>query len=165
MIRLFFDIILIVVCFAMQQTFFQALSLGGIVPNILLIITAIFGFVSGRREGMWIGFFSGLLIDIFFGGIIGINALIYMFVGYGNGYYKGGFFPEDIKIPMLLIMVSDVVYSVLYYVMNFLLRGKNNVYLYTKIIIIPELFYTLFIALIIYRPLLFLINKTNVDDE
>ena len=165
MIRLFFDIILIIVCFAMQQTFFQALSLGGIVPNILLIITAIFGFVSGRREGMWIGFFSGLLIDIFFGGIIGINALIYMFVGYCNGYYKGGFFPEDIKIPMLLIIVSDVVYSVLYYVMNFLLRGKNNVYLYTKIIIIPELFYTLFVALIIYRPLLFLINKTNVDDE
>lgn len=165
MIRLLFDIILILFCFCMQQTFFQALSLGGIVPNLLLIITAIFGFVSGKREGMWVGFFCGLLLDIFYADIMGINALLYMSIGYYNGYYKGGFFLEDIKMPILYVLLSEIIYSSVYFVINFALRGRSNIFLYAKAIIIPELFYTLLVTLLLYRPLLFLIKKTNFDGE
>jgi len=59
--------------------------------------------MRGKKEGLYIGFFTGILLDIFSGSVIGINALIYMYIGYLNGYFRKMFYPEDIKLPMLLI--------------------------------------------------------------
>ena len=58
---------IIAVCFILQCTVFQSLALANIAPNLLIIVVSSFGFMRGRTEGMWIGFFCGLLVDIFFG--------------------------------------------------------------------------------------------------
>ena len=58
--------ILILLCFLLQCTVFHALSFGGIIPNLLIILTSSYGFMGGRKSGMATGFFSGLLLDIFF---------------------------------------------------------------------------------------------------
>ena len=73
--------ILILVCFLLQCTVFQSLSFGGIVPNLLIVLTASFGFMRGEKTGLLIGFFCGLLVDIFFGSTIGFYALVYMYIG------------------------------------------------------------------------------------
>ena len=65
------EALLIIVCFILQCTVFQALALAGIVPNLLLIVTSSLGFMRGEKEGMAVGFFSGLLMDIFFGQLFG----------------------------------------------------------------------------------------------
>lgn len=163
MIRLFLDAILILICFLLQQSAFWALPLNGTVPNILLILTVVYGLISGSREGLWIGFFSGLLIDLFFGDIIGVNALIYMLIGYANGYFKGGFFPEDIKMPLLLIILNDIIFSIVYYLLNFLPRGRLNLMGYLKSVCLPELFYTAILAFLIYKPLMYLLTKTDFN--
>ena len=51
--------LLIIVCFILQSTVFQALSLAGISPNLLLIVTTSLGFLRGEKEGMAAGFFCG----------------------------------------------------------------------------------------------------------
>lgn len=58
--------VLIILCFILQCTVFQALALAGISPNLLLIVTTSLGFMRGEKEGMAVGFFCGLLTDIFF---------------------------------------------------------------------------------------------------
>ena len=75
---------IIIICFILQSTLFHYLALAGVVPNLLLIVTMSFGLMRGRKEGMLVGFFSGLLIDIFFGTVLGPYALIYMTMGYIN---------------------------------------------------------------------------------
>ena len=59
--------VLILLAFVLQGTVFQTLSIASIVPNLLLILTVSFGFMRGKKEGMFVGFFCGLLIDIFYG--------------------------------------------------------------------------------------------------
>ena len=71
---------MIIVAYLLQTTLFKAISIAGIVPNILIILTSAFGFMRGKNEGMLIGFISGLLVDIFFGSILGFYALVYMFI-------------------------------------------------------------------------------------
>ena len=56
--------VLILLAFVLQGTVFQTLSIASIVPNLLLILTVSFGFMRGKKEGMFVGFFCGLLIDI-----------------------------------------------------------------------------------------------------
>ncbi|MDE7277752.1 MAG: rod shape-determining protein MreD, partial [Lachnospiraceae bacterium] len=94
----------IFICFLMQCTVFRALAFGGIVPNLLIVLTASFGFMRGEKNGLLIGFFSGLLVDIFFGSVIGFYALVYMYIGYANGKFSIIFYPEDIKLPITLIL-------------------------------------------------------------
>ena len=84
--------VLILLAFVLQGTVFQTLSIASIVPNLLLILTVSFGFMRGKKEGLFVGFFAGLLLDIMFGTVIGFYALIYMYIGYLNGFFKRIFF-------------------------------------------------------------------------
>ena len=61
----------VVLCFILQCSVFNSLALGGIIPNLMIILTSSFGFMRGEKEGLLIGFFSGLLCDIFFGSFLG----------------------------------------------------------------------------------------------
>lgn len=150
-------IILIWVCFLLQSTVFQGIAFNGIVPNLLIVLTATFGFMRNEKEGLWIGFFCGLLCDILFGEVIGFYALVMMYIGFLNGKFSGVFYPEDIKLPMALIVVSDLSYGIICYVCLFLLRGKLDFPYYFMNVILPEMVYTTVVTLVLY-PLILFIN-------
>lgn len=150
-------IILIFISFILQSTVFRSLAIQGIVPNLLIILTACSGFMQGERYGVFTGFVCGLLIDIFFFDIIGFYALLYMYIGYMNGLFHNIFYPDDVKLPLIMITVSDLLYSFVVYVLLFLLRSRFDFGYYFLNIILPELVYTIFVAVIFY-PLLLLIS-------
>lgn len=148
---------LILICFLLQSTVFQTLNLGGIVPNLLIILTASFGFMRGEVAGLLIGFICGLLCDICYGDVVGFQALIMMYIGYLNGKFSGIFYPEDVKLPMALIILSDFTFGVVNYVLLFLMRGRLDFPFYLKSIIIPEVIYTTIATI----PLYYIIWKIN----
>ncbi len=150
--------IIIYICFLLQTTLFQALSLASISPNLIIIVVSSFGFMRGRGEGMYIGFITGLVFDIFYGTILGFYALVYMYVGYCNGMFRKFFFPDDIKLPMLLIAASDIIYNVAVYILKFVFRGQFHIIYYMLHVIIPELVYTLLIMIVLY-PVLLKVNQ------
>ena len=149
--------LIITVCFLLQSTLFQMLSIASISPNLLIVVTSSFGFMRGRKEGMWIGFFSGLILDIFFGSVIGFYVLIYAYIGYVNGFFRKRFFPDDIKLPLILIAASDFSYNILVYLFLFFLRGRFRIDYYLLNIMLPELVYTILVTIVLY----FIILKIN----
>lgn len=148
---------LIVICFLLQNTVFQALSLASVSPNLLLVVTASLGLMRGEKEGLLTGFFCGMLLDIFYGRILGFYALLYLFIGYGNGIFHRLFLDEDIKLPMVWIAFSDLAYGLLLYFFLFLFRGRFDFVYYLIHIIIPELIYTVVVTLGLY----WLIRRIN----
>ena len=150
--------IIILVCFILQCTVFRSLAFGGIIPNLMIILTSSFGFMRGDREGLIIGFFCGLLCDIFYGDILGFYALMCMYIGFVNGKFSRIFYPEDIKLPIALIVVSDLTYGIVCYILQFLLRGKFDFPFYFTRVILPEAVYTIMVTIILY-PLILKINE------
>jgi rod shape-determining protein MreD len=155
---------IILIGFVLQTTLFQALGFGGISPNILVVITATYGFMFGKKYGMVVGFICGLLMDIFYGSVLGFYALIYLYIGAGNGVFHSIFYQDDIKLPLVLIMASDFVYSFVCYVLLFLLRGRFNFLYYLRNIILPEMIYTIFVTIFIY-PAILAVNNFVGDRE
>ena len=151
--------IFIIFLFLLQSTVFQSLSFNGIVPNLLIVLTASYGFMNGEKWGIIVGFFCGLLCDIFFGDVIGFHALLMMYIGYLNGKFSGGFYPEDLILPMSLNVLSDVSYGFLCYIFQFLLRGKLNFPYYFVHVILPEVVYTTLITILLYPLILFVNTK------
>ena len=142
--------LIIAVCYLLQSTVFQALSFASISPNLMIVVVSAFGFMRGKKEGLWIGFFTGLLLDIFTGSILGFYALLYMYVGYFNGFFRKMFYPEDLKLPMLLIAGSDLGCNLLIYFFLFLFRNRYHFQYYLWNIMLPELVYTMLITIFLY---------------
>lgn len=157
--------IIIIVCFLLQSTLFKALSFAAISPNLLIVVVASFGFMRGKREGMFVGFFSGLIIDVFFGDVLGFYALTYMYIGYLNGFFKKIFFPEDIKLPLALISVSDIVCNLIVYFFLFLFRGRVDLGYYFMHLILPELVYTLLITVVLYFIILAINQRLEKSEK
>lgn len=148
---------LVLFCFILQSTLLHNFALGSITPNLLIVITSSIGFMRGKKEGMLTGFLAGLLIDIFYGNYMGVQAFIYMVLGYSNGYFQKLFYDEDVKLPLILIGGSEFIYGLLMFVTMFMLRAKFNFVYYLVHIILPELVYTLLATLLLYQ----LVRKLN----
>ncbi len=148
----------ILICYLLQTTIFQWIALANVVPNLLLILTVSNGFLRGRKSGITVGFFCGLLIDLCFGKIIGLYAFIYMVIGYANGFANVVFERDDQIIPIILVGISDLFYFFLSYIFNFLLRGKLDIFFYFTRIGLPEIVYTLLISIFLLK-LFYIVNK------
>lgn len=156
--------VILLAAYLLQTSVFSSLEIAGVKPNLMLIVTASFGFMRGSREGMFVGFVSGLMIDIQFGDMIGFYALIYLVTGYVNGIFEKIYFDEDIKLPLFLIAGSDILYGGVVYFLTFMLRSDFEFLYYLNRIIIPEAIYTIAITLIVY-PLLLYINHRLEEAE
>lgn len=130
--RFFITAVIIIAAYLLQCTVFSSLELAGIKPNLLIIITASFGFMRGSREGMLVGFVSGLLADIQFGDMIGFYAIIYLIIGYINGLFRQMYYDEDIKLPLFLITISEFLYGIVIYFLMFLLRSDFDFLFYLR---------------------------------
>jgi rod shape-determining protein MreD len=157
-------LVMILVCFLVQTTVWNLLPLGNVKPNLLLILTVSLALMRGRHTGLWVGFISGLIIDLFYGNMLGFNALIYMYLGYFNGRFCNVFFDEDIKIPMVMVAVSGFAYNIIFYIVQFLFRQRYDLSAYMVHIILPEILYTVLCTLILYK-LIYHINKKLVANE
>lgn len=153
-------VIILIICisFLLQSTVFKTLAIGSISPNLMIIITSSFGFMKGKKEGLWVGFLCGLLEDIFYGRLLGMHAMIYMYIGYANGYFNHIFYGDDIKLPISLISVSELVYGLGMYMIMFMMRSRFAFSYYLVRIILPELLYTIIITLVFYR-MIYSINR------
>ena len=156
--------VLILLAFLLQSTVFQALTIASIAPNLLLILTVSFALLRGNREGLFVGFFCGLIIDLFYGDIIGFYALIYMYIGFIIGFFYNVFYDEDVKVPIILVACSDFVYGFTVYVLQFLLRGRTDFISYLLNIIFPEIMYTVILTIVLYR-LIYKINQWLMETE
>lgn len=163
--RILITAAMIIVLFLLQGTVFSRLTLGNAAPNCLLILISFAGFTRGRKEGMIVGFFSGLLMDLFFGRWFGMYALIYMYIGFINGFFRKVFFGDDMKLPLLFIGVSDLMYGYIIYFFLFFTRQRTDVLFYTLNIILPEAVYSILLAVILYVPLLLIYNWLGKTDQ
>ncbi|MCD7868543.1 MAG: rod shape-determining protein MreD [Clostridiales bacterium] len=138
-------------CFLLQTTVMNGIAIGSVKPNLILILCVSMGLMRGRKSGMWTGFFSGFLIDMFYGSVFGFYALIYMYVGFLSGYAYRIYYDDDVKIPLCLVLGTDFLCNLAVYALQFLLRGRLGLWTYFYRIIIPEMIYTAFLTLIVYR--------------
>ena len=163
--RILFYIAMIICGFFLQTAVFTEFTLGGIVPNVLIICTVSTGMIRGKKEGCILGFVFGILMDALYSVYFGVYALILALMGYIAGNVKQIFYEEDITLPVLMIGLADLLYGIGIFVFGFFSRGRTNFFVYLSRIILPEVFYTLILAIFLYRLILFINNKIDKGSE
>jgi rod shape-determining protein MreD len=157
--------ILIIAAFIMQNTIISRIPGLGCAPDIVLVIAFVYGYKNGRISGMLIGFFGGLITDVFFCDYIGYNALILLIIGFISGIWNTFFYSDDLYIPLLLLTGSDLLMCLINYVFQHLLQARFDFVYYLVHSILPEFLMTFIVGVILYKPLSALLERLKYIPE
>ena len=163
--RKLITLVMITICFLLQSTILKKLAIGNICPNLLVIITASFGFMRGTKSGMYVGLTCGLFMDLFWGGLLGFHMLLLVMIGSFNGSFQRLFFDDDIKLPIGLIAVSELSYGIAVYFFSYMLQGDFSFGTHLFHVIIPELVYTILVTLVLYQIILHINKKLEAEEQ
>ena len=152
-------ILTVLACFLLQSTVFQYLQLANIGPNLLLIVVVSISYIRGPKEGMAYGFLCGLLLDCQYSEILGLYAFLFILVGYFVGFCNKIYIEEDYALPIVLVGLGDIVFNMLFYIINFLLRNRTDFLYYFKRIILPEAVYTILVSIFLYKLIHYMVTK------
>ena len=113
------NILLIFVALLLQASWIDTLAIFGIVPDMVIIVLVFIGITRGQIEATALGFFSGLLIDIYNPGTgLGINALANSLVGFGVGYSRVGIVSEDMQVQAAVLFAATVLHDIIFFVFS-----------------------------------------------
>ncbi len=150
--------------FLIQSSVFRGLAYSGAVPNLLLILTCSFGYLRGERSAMWAGFISGMLMDIFGMNVLGMYALMYVYLGYLAGLCHSWYEPAEFRIPLAMIFTGDLAMLLLQFLLFYVLNGDFGFRYYMTGKALPEIAATMLLSIVVYPLLLFVDERfVNVD--
>ena len=128
-------------------------------------VNSIFRIYVRMRKEQHSGVICGLLTDVFWGNTIGFYILLYTVIGYLNGTFERLFYDEDIKLPLVLISGSELIYGGIICFCGYILKGDFSFGTYLIHIILPELVYTILATLIVYQIILHINKKLEAEEQ
>lgn len=150
-LRVLFYVAALGLAFLIQTSVFPLIPFLAASPNLLLILTFSFGFLHGSLPGMFYGLGAGLLMDLFYSGPFGFYCLIFIFIGYLNGFFSHFYYEEYITLPMFMCVLNLLIYHIYIYIFRFLIRLKLNLPYYGLHVVLPSIVFSLLVTLVLYR--------------
>lgn len=133
-----------------QSTILPYWTVFGYAPNTALMCVISIALIKGRYHGAFFGLAIGLLQDIAFGLVIGINGLIYFIIGYVVGMLQLSLNTGNKLVPALSGGLTTIVYNFLYFVLMFFLAKNTPDLDVLKNIISIEILYNSILVIFIH---------------
>lgn len=161
--------VLVLLNVILEATLFQYFRIGGIKPDFVIMLIIAYAILEGGAYSAAIGLASGLLIDILYGRILGVNAFSYMITGYLMGQAHENVFKDSIFPPALFNFAAVIIYQHIYFLImylsgNLLDEGISYGYILLSVIL-PQGLYNAVIGAVIYRVLLHLNEKKFMQNR
>lgn len=134
----------------LQSTIVDHIEIMNVKPNLLLVFIVVVSILRGNVEGAVIGFLCGLCHDIISGKLIGLFALLGMYIGLIIGSVNKRLYRENVLIAVFFTFVSTFVYEFVFYFFNIFLRGKGDLIFPLKNVILPEAIYNSVLSILLF---------------
>lgn len=86
---------ILLVAILIQTTLASDLRIAQIAPDVMILLSVCAGLTGGTEAGAWVGFWSGLLSDMFLTSTpVGLSALTYCLIGAGVGALRASVLQE-----------------------------------------------------------------------
>ncbi|MCX7025711.1 MAG: rod shape-determining protein MreD [Spirochaetes bacterium] len=92
---------LIVLFILAQSTWFHAIEVFGVVPDMALIVLIYVSFRNAGAEGQIAGFIAGIVQDFISAAPLGLNVFVKTVVGFAYGLIAGNFYVDRFLLPLL----------------------------------------------------------------
>lgn len=82
------SIILFFLALLIQITVIPLISIGGVIPDLIIILLVYYGITQGQIYGSVLGFIYGFLFDIITGSLLGSTMISKTIAGFTAGYFS-----------------------------------------------------------------------------
>lgn len=144
---------ILIVTFVLQTTVFENFKIYNIFPNVPLIIIVCYSLLRGRKEGVLLCIFLGLLFDTFFGWSYGFYSIPIIAIGFVIGGFNKNFYKENYLLPIFFNIVSLTFYETFFFLKEFFMRGFIDIFHYGFHILLVNSLYVGVLTIPIYRLL------------
>jgi rod shape-determining protein MreD len=100
--------VVMAVSVSLQSTVIPVLSIGGVRPDLVLVVVVSVALSVGKEMGVLCGVFGGLLQDLLSVGPFGYNTLTKMLLGLLVGLYERKVNKGTLLLPLLAVAVSTL---------------------------------------------------------
>lgn len=102
----------------LQSTVFVNLTVFGVKPDLILLLTVLFSIFCGPQKGGALGFFVGLLQDLYLGSFIGMSALAKGVTCVMTGWIAKGAFRENMLVPIIAMFMGTLLHESVYLILG-----------------------------------------------
>lgn len=143
--------LLFILSVVLQSTLFHFFKIGGVKPDLLLVIVVLSAVLKGKRTGAVVGFAFGLMEDLLTGKYIGVQALTKMVTGYIVGHLERKVFPDNFLIPIVVGFFGTFLHHLLFSI-SLLLVGSYDIFHFQSFLSLTLAagIYNMCVAIIIY---------------
>lgn len=152
--RLLVTILLCVFLFIIDNTLLPFFDLKGVYPSALFIFIIFYSINNDYWSAIKIGIFTGLLQDLYFCQVIGINPLVNMFVCLAAVVIGENIFKEKALIPVASLFMLSLIKGVLLFVLLYIVGLKTD---FQETIYLA--LYNMVLSVFLYRPIYRLLQK------
>ena len=143
-------IIVFIIIYLLQTTFFTSFTIAEIKPTRISILMLYIGLYMGRSYGIIYGISYGIFIDIWIGRNIGITSICLAFIGFLGGVFDKNF-SKDSRITILLMgTICTVLYEVALYILRNIIIGIDAEVIEFLRILLIEVIYNILLLIILY---------------
>jgi len=131
----------IVTALLLQTTVFPELTLLGVKPELLYLVTVVFAALRGPAEGAVVGFVSGLAQDFLLNMPKGITALTLTMLGYTVGLARQYITSPSPLLPAVLVAVGTAGGVAFHQAVAFLLGEEEDPFSYVaKVVLLTAVY-------------------------
>lgn len=135
----------------LQNSLFEYIKILGVKPDIVLVFIICFTLIRGNPQGTVIGIFGGVLEDVFFAAVFGINSIACMLTAFLIGNVEGKIYKDNIFIPGIFAFGGTLVKELIVYLFLYLTRSNLDIAVALTNKIVPEAIYNTIFIVIFYR--------------
>ncbi|KMQ50815.1 Rod shape-determining protein MreD [Chitinispirillum alkaliphilum] len=146
--RIIYWILFFLFCFILQTTLVKIISVYGVRPDLILVALFIFCTKTGVLPGVYLGFFLGLLQDLYSPSILGQNALSKSVIGFLAGHFNDKVIKLDPVLKAVLLIVLFMVNDSLIMIIEAMKLGTGMDIIGPELLrfTLPRAFYSLLFA-------------------
>ncbi len=151
--RWLFVLLSFIAALILQTTVLPLLSIGGVIPDLLLVLVIFTALFYGSVKGAATGFILGLILDLIGGHYLGLGALSGFATGYLIGYLEGGVNKENIIVLFFIVLAGSFIASSVYLLGQGMLDPSGWSASLFWHVLAPGCLYNGGVAVLLYRPL------------
>lgn len=144
-------LLVVLISFILQTAIFPYLAIFGVEPNIALLVVLSIAIYKGRFYGAFLGLVIGIIQDILFSPVIGVNSFILFLAGYFVGLIENKVIKDNLFIPVILSLLGTIYYNFIYYIFMFFLSKNFSFISFTNDVLLIEIIYNCILSIPIYK--------------
>ena len=161
--RHFLKAVLLFVLLILQSTVCRYLEIMNITPNLMLafMVAAVLTSKSISEAGIY-GFVTGLVYDLVWGRVFGIETLLFMYLALLLFYISEYMYKKNLFLSVWLTFLTSVIAETVVFVLCFVIFGKATFWYTFFARIIPCAAYTALAEIIVYEIAVKIPSKRKV---